>query len=265
MSKHKSTIPKKSQSFDPHQKMSALNLDVQKLQGAVNNLIGQVNAEMAKIKSSVQSNLFNMNTDLGNTLDWIEAILQVGKSARFSQEKFFKYCQDNLSIPFTEMDADVKFNTLLQFLEVSSNIPDAVYLQHVYTAFDRRNNLIALGDNEIPTEGDIAFMTWRFEVEGTPVTGQNRLSVYKLGSKELLVDDEILRMKPGETKEFDVSFPNEHRSDVLKGKSGKLKIGLARFKRQVLNQQQIAEQVKKLPQEQKAKIWKDNYKPENIE
>jgi hypothetical protein len=262
---NKNTIPNKHQSLNPQQRMAALNLDIQKLQGAVNNVIGQVNSEMGKLRTSVQNNLNNINIDLGNTLDWIEAIIQVGKSTRFTQERFFKYCHDTLKMPYTEMDTEIKLNAIMQYVEMISNVPDSVYFQHVYTAFDRRNNLVALPENELPTEGDIAFMTWKFEVDGVPITGQTKLSVYKLGSKELVVDDEILQMKPGETKEFQVTFPQEHKSDLLKGKSGKMTIGLARFKRQVLNQRQIAEQVQKLPIEKKQKIWKEHYKPETIE
>jgi hypothetical protein len=263
--KSKSPFTPKTNSPDIYQRITELNFEFQKLQAAVNDLVGQVNRELAAFKNQIQQNFANINQDTNNCLDWIEAVVQADKNKAFTQKKFFDFCQEKMSIPFVEMDMDIKLNALLQYLEITSNISDSQYLNYTYAAFDRRHNLVALNENEVPTNGDIAFMTWRFDVAGVPVTGQNRLSVYKIGSNELTIDNEILKMKIGETKTFDVTFPADHRSEVLRGKQGKLTIGLARFKRQVLTPQQIQQQLKNIPQDKKKDIWKQAYRPETIE
>jgi hypothetical protein len=242
------------------------SFEVEKLKGAFNELVAQVNGALTRLENKFTDNINQVNHNIGNCVDSISALMKIIEDQSPQQSKFFKFCSDSLNIPFTQMDLDIKLNAILQFLEVNNSFSHGKYLSYVYDSFDKRNNLINLSNEEKAREGDFALITWKFTENGQVIAGQQQPSIYRLGSNSLLIDEKIKEMAQGDAQSFEVSFPDNYNNPLLKGKTGTLDVGLLRFKRQVISNPQ-GQQVTKLnlTQEEKKEVWKEKYKAEEIE
>lgn len=237
-------------------------LQNQKTAKTIQDFQHQVNSSMAKIDARLK----NIEAQVGSAYDLINAHINGTKLSAPTQEKFFKFIQDKMGMKFSEMDADIKLNALLQWLEATSVIPESVYTKLVYEEFDKRNDLVTLAPGEKPQMGQLAMIAWRFEYQGQILAGSRKATLYNIGCNELLVDEHLLNMKPGEQQKFDVTFPSTTNNNVLKGKSGIMHVGLLSFKKQT-DGNKIAPEKKmvNLSPEEKLKVWKENYRSITIE
>lgn len=237
-------------------------LQIQKMQQAIKDFEHQING----VLSAIESRLRRIEDNVANAYDLINTKINIDKILAPTQKKFFDFCSNQLQMNFVEMDADIKLNALLQWLETSFSIPDQMFAKLMFDEFDKRNGLQNLSPEENPQIGNLILMMWTLVDGDKPLAGSSKPTIYNLGCNELLVDEEMLKIKVGEARSFDVAFPENGINPALKGKSGKLTIRALAFKKRVAgNPGQQAAPIIPLNQEQKKAAWKEKYKPEVIE
>lgn len=228
---------------------------VEHLKNALRDFQDQANTIFKGLDSRVKK----LEVDLGNAYDLIDALSCMVKTNSPSQKGLFDFCSQKIEIPFLEMEDSAKINALMQYIEATQTFNDNRFNQFVYAAFDKRNGLERLPDGLSPEFGNFALIVWQFVVDDVPVVGSARPVIYNLGSKELMVDEDILKMSRGDKRQFTVKFDPGHPNPSVAGKEGILSIGIFDFKRK-----KASGQTKALTQEDKIKVWRENYKAQEI-
>lgn len=266
MSKNKSRKPQ--QNFGgPSKKTNLLPNQTQKTISEINglkqvmvNFEKQVNAKLAEIGAKMRKH----DLDIGSAFDLIDANMNVKKMKAPSGAKFFEFCQKTMNMPYTDMELDVKFNALLQYMENTFAWNDQLHSQFVFQAFDRRNNLKRIPEGMPVQDGHLALIAWLVEENGQPLAGQKTPAIYTVGSNDLLIDAELKEMKRGEQKEIEKTFPVDHHIALLRGKTVNVKLSVYDFKLKA-DQIKTPADLAKMPQEEKKKIWREQYKAKEIE
>lgn len=259
MAKHKG---KKRGYIPSSQKSSPQGIDYNSLKNSILDFQGQVNKSLQTLNERINK----LEMDVGNCYDLIEGLTGTIKKDAPSQSKLSEFSKVALEADFHSLDAEMKVNALVQYLEKAFTFNETTYTQMIHAAFDRRNGLVNLPETEAPRKEDMALIMWRFtDAEGKNV-GVNKPTVYRIGSNDLLIDDEILTMKRGDSRDFNIRFPSNHRFAGVAGKEGKLTVGVLGFKRKTQATGQSAQEMaKNLSQEQKKKVWKEHYPAQTIE
>lgn len=224
--------------------------------------IKSLQLELRNTQNIFEQRVNKLEMDVGNAYDLIEASSALQKIKAPTQQKFFSFCEKDLSMPFLEMDDPAKINALMQYLEKESSPQDTLLTQLIYAAFDKRNHLERLPDDQMPQMGDKALLMWRFTDQNNNQIGSPRPVIYNLGSNELGVDEKLLQMKRGEQKEFEMTFPGDFSKEMFRNKKGVLAVGIFDFKRKINS---TTEKKKDYTPEEKKAIWKNNYKATEIE
>lgn len=275
---------------------NTIELNQQKLANALRSLQDQVNNRFDTISRQLTAH----NNEIGNIFDVIEAIVMAKKVTIPSEDKWNKYCQEKMEgykiVPTVKeigeetvgelkekleldekeyppleamMDSMLeKFESavnnkvlnILNFMQRVNTVPDEVFTQFIYNAYDKRNNLITLGKDQKPEKGDFCFMVWQFSRDGQMIYDHKRMFSYQIGSEDFLIDDILLESKAGDQKTIDLTFGEKAPVKELANQAGQFTFKVLMFKRQT----QANADPQNISEEDKKKIWKEKYQAETI-
>lgn len=228
---------------------------------AIKDLERQVNHSLTVLGDKLNK----LEMDMGNAYDLIEGLTGLLKYQAPSQKKMAEFCQTALEASYTDLDSEMKVNALVQYLEKTFTFSEPIYTQMIHAAFDKRNGLYNLPEGVSPQENDIAFIVWRFTDGSGQNIGAEKATAYRIGSNDLMVDQYILQMKRGDSKEFEMNYAEDHRFKALAGKKGVLSVGVLGFKRRKSESSiERGSSSQPLTQDQKKKVWKENYPAQSI-
>jgi trigger factor len=102
---------------------------------------------------------------------------------------------------------------------------------------ERHGELVAEAEGSVAARGHVAVLDFEGTIDGAPFEGGSGREVeLDLGSGRAVpgFEDALIGMGAGQTREFDLTFPDDYRAEALRGKTARFRATLKELKRREL-------------------------------